>query len=246
MGRGVLTIAFFVVFILGIVTTLFLTNSTVGYFLAEVTTRGPEASEASSNVVAVNANNAGVLGSMSVEIINGKGRVLINTNPFLEPDTQYSAEVAVKVAEDVSGRSIVNKDVIISFEMGDGNVVGGPSAGAAMTLAVLAALEGKRVRSDVVITGEIMPDGSISAVGGIMEKAMAAGESGAILFLVPKGQKEVTYYEKRVEEERYGPLISYTTYFVPKTLDLSDYASQWELNIREVGNIRDAATLVLV
>ena len=64
----------------------------------------------------------------------------------------------------------------------------GPSAGAALTIATIAALKHDSIRSDVVITGTINADGTIGQIGGVLEKAQAAKDIGAKLFLVPVGQ----------------------------------------------------------
>ncbi|NMX21004.1 hypothetical protein C5S30_00905 [ANME-1 cluster archaeon GoMg4] len=53
---------------------------------------GSEAvSNSSANIVAVRSDtHSGVIGKVYVELKDGKGDVLVNTNPFVEPDTQYS------------------------------------------------------------------------------------------------------------------------------------------------------------
>ena len=132
---------------------------------------------ASSNVVAVSSQaSSGIIGTVTAEIHpNGKGRVLMNTNPFLEPDTQQSAETATEVAEKITGKNLEDKDIIFSFDI-PGEVIGGPSAGAAMTTAVVAAIEGKAVKDDVTITGTITKGGSIGAIGSVLEKAQAAAD----------------------------------------------------------------------
>jgi PDZ domain-containing protein len=40
----------------------------------------------------------------------------------------------------------------------------------------------------VAVTGTINPDGSVGAVGGVAQKAVAAGEEGADVFLVPSSE----------------------------------------------------------
>ena len=66
--------------------------------------------------------------------------------------------------------------------------VGGPSAGAMFALAVLDGVtEGDLTRGYYVAgTGTIAQDGTVGAVGGAAEKALAAEEAGAQIFLVPK------------------------------------------------------------
>ncbi|OGI14762.1 hypothetical protein A3K63_02705 [Candidatus Micrarchaeota archaeon RBG_16_49_10] len=195
---------------------------------------------ATANILAVKSNdNTGTMGSVSVEILPGKGRVLMDTNPFLEPDTQLSAETAVKVAENYTGIDLGDKDVIVSFEM-DGEVLGGPSAGAAMAAATIAAIEDRQVRKDVIVTGTIEPSGEIGPIGGIMEKAQAASENGAKLFLVPKHQLKVTYYERQVRKEKIGGFTMQKLYYVPKTLDVANYTTtELGMETKGVSNIGD-------
>jgi PDZ domain-containing protein len=66
--------------------------------------------------------------------------------------------------------------------------VGGPSAGFMFALGILDAVtDGDLTRGYYVVgTGTIAADGSVGAVGGAAEKALAAEQDGAQLFLVPK------------------------------------------------------------
>lgn len=201
---------------------------------------------ASVNIVAVSNSGMGVVGKGTVEIKPGKGRVLLNTNPFVEPDTQYSIEVAKEVAENVTGKSLRDKDVIYSVSAGEAQLVGGPSAGAALCLATIAAIEHKKVRSDVAITGTIQPNGSIGQIGAVAEKARAAGEAGMKLFLVPKGQRNAVVYEKKETEKRGPGFVFRRIYYEPKVIDLNEAMfEQYGMQVIEVSNIYEAKQLIL-
>jgi len=62
----------------------------------------------------------------------------------------------------------------------------GPSAGAAMTTAMVSALTGIAVRSDVAMTGEITLRGEVTAIGGLKEKLLAALRGGIKTVLIPE------------------------------------------------------------
>ena len=76
----------------------------------------------------------------------------------------------------------------VSVRIDAGNV-GGPSAGLAFALEVLAELGGDPLHGHrVAATGEIFPDGSIGPIGGIEQKTIGAREAGVDAFLVPAGE----------------------------------------------------------
>lgn len=62
----------------------------------------------------------------------------------------------------------------------------GPSAGTAMTTALISLLTGVPVREDVAMTGEITLRGQVLPVGGIKMKALAARRAGVTTFVLPK------------------------------------------------------------
>jgi ATP-dependent Lon protease len=61
----------------------------------------------------------------------------------------------------------------------------GPSAGVALFMAIASLLTGRKVRSDVAMTGEISLRGLVLPVGGIKEKTLAALRAGISTVLLP-------------------------------------------------------------
>jgi ATP-dependent Lon protease len=88
----------------------------------------------------------------------------------------------------------------------------GPSAGITMATAVVSALKGIPVKSDVAMTGEITLSGLVLPVGGIREKALAARRHGIKTLVLPE--------PNLVDLEELPPEVRTAMTFVPvRTLD---------------------------
>ncbi len=76
----------------------------------------------------------------------------------------------------------------------DTAAVGGPSAGASFTLALIDELtEGDLTGGrDIAVTGTIRLDGSIGPIGGLAQKVSAVHQHGVQVFLIPAEQFELT------------------------------------------------------
>ena len=138
-------------------------------------------------LAAVTGENSGGVFQLEVEVRPGTGQIYTSISPRIGIATQESEETAANYAFAAAGMKKKECDVFyrIIGNFGDSSV-DGPSAGGAMTVATHAALPGKQIRQDVVMTGAITPSGKIGEVGGVIEKSVAASDSGAKYFLAPK------------------------------------------------------------
>lgn len=83
----------------------------------------------------------------------------------------------------------------------------GPSAGITMATAIFSAITGRKVRSDLAMTGEVTLRGRALPIGGLKEKLLAAKMAGIREVLVPvENRKDI---EEISEEIRQGLAITY-------------------------------------
>ena len=143
-------------------------------------------------VVGVRGDGIGVVIPIEVKVVGGDGSISVNIkNVDLQSGTQASIRTAADIAEVYADKALDERDITVSF-INEGSAivsVDGPSAGAAITATIIAALQNKTIRTDVLATGTIEVDGSVGQVGGVSAKAEAVEDYGADIFLVPDGER---------------------------------------------------------
>jgi len=188
---------------------------------------------------AVAQTQAGIIGSatnISVFVTDGWGDVYVSTYSLTQEDFQGAATAAARVVTRILGLNFTSYNYYFKVQS-EAVIIGGPSAGVAMAVAVYSALTGKPINRAVAVTGMISPDGTVGPVGGVYEKAQAVAQAGAKVFLVPPGQSIVTQYQTVVR--RIGPFRYYTTQ--PVVINLTDYAYRnWGLRVVEITTLNDA------
>lgn len=144
----------------------------------------------------------GFLGSiLEIEAVSYKrekngGNIRFNdTAGSMAKDSVFNA---ASVIRSITGEEVSNYDIHVNV-VGGGNV-DGPSAGVAITVAILSAITEKPVRQDIAITGEISLLGQVKPVGGITEKIYGAVQAGIKKVLIPEGNiKDVSCNMDEIE-----------------------------------------------
>ncbi len=170
-----------------------------------------------------------------VIVTNGTGHVFVDTNPFTQVDLQGSARIAATVASDVLGINQKLYDFYYIIEI-NSPVIGGPSAGGALTVATIAAINHWEIMPGVVMTGMIDPDETIGPVGGIPAKLRAAAANRATVFLIPQGQlvMNITKFNVTMRNSSIAHNVS------EETIDLGQLGKELNVNVKEIETIQDA------
>ena len=128
---------------------------------------------------------------LTIEVADMPGKGLIQRTGSLGDVMKESVEAARTVVRARARRlgiadSVFEKrDLHVHFPEG-ATPKDGPSAGAAITTAIVSALTHIPVRADVAMTGEITLRGEVLAIGGLKEKLLAAHRGGIKTVLIPE------------------------------------------------------------
>ena len=118
----------------------------------------------------------------------GQGTIRFNdTAGSMAKDSVFNA---ASVIRKLTGEDMANYDLHVNV-VGGGRI-DGPSAGVAIFLAILSAIQGRPIPQDLAVTGEVSIQGKVRAVGGICEKIYGARQAGIKAILLPgENQKDV-------------------------------------------------------
>ncbi|MBW7929773.1 MAG: endopeptidase La [Gammaproteobacteria bacterium] len=146
----------------------------------------------------------GELLTIEAVVVPGKGK-LINTGQ-LGDVMQESIQAATTVVRSRARVLGIDEDFHQRFDLHVHVPEGatpkdGPSAGVGMCTALVSALTGIPVRSDVAMTGEITLRGEVLPIGGLKEKLLAAHRGGIATVLIPKdNEKDLAEIPKNIKD----------------------------------------------
>jgi ATP-dependent Lon protease len=141
---------------------------------------------------------------MPVEVVPMKGKAKLTLTGSLGEVMQESATAALSYIRNRATRFGLDAGFFDKIELHihipEGAVPkDGPSAGIALTVAILSALTGIAARTDVAMTGEITLSGDVLPIGGLNEKLLAAKRHGINRVLLPaRNRKDVVELPKEL------------------------------------------------
>ena len=125
---------------------------------------------------------------VEVNVMEGSGKLELTGN--LGDVMKESAQAALSCLRSraatlgIEADFYKTKDIHVHFPEG-AVPKDGPSAGIAVTTAMLSALTGRKVKAGVAMTGEVTLRGRVLPIGGLKEKTMAALRNGIGTVLIP-------------------------------------------------------------
>ncbi|MFH1714741.1 MAG: endopeptidase La [Elusimicrobiota bacterium] len=95
----------------------------------------------------------------------------------------------------------------------------GPSAGITMTVAMISALTGRKVKKDLAMTGEMTLRGRVLPIGGLKEKVLAAHRGGIKTILFPVDNiKDIEEIPKEIQKKINLITVKHITEVIDKAL----------------------------
>jgi ATP-dependent Lon protease len=138
-------------------------------------------------------------------LMPGKGELILTGQ--LGEIMQESARAALSYAKANLRRLGVNAALLENYDLHVHVPAGaipkdGPSAGTAMATAVISALTGRAVNTDVAMTGEITLRGRVLPIGGLKEKALGALQGNVATVIMPeKNSKDLVEVPANVKRK---------------------------------------------
>jgi predicted S18 family serine protease len=213
-------------------------------------------------LLAVTSETKGVGADLDLRIMPGTGSVFIATSPLTKMDTQLSTRFAKDIACKFLEKDCSNLDFFYTITS-NASIVGGPSAGAAISALTIALLEGYELNEIITITGTINSGGLVGSVGGLKPKIEIAAEIGLKKVLIPFGERfivnetiislNITESNTTLNSTTNNTIVNNTntiindtihnnttpTATINNTIDLYEFGKELGVEVIEVSNLYD-------
>ena len=142
---------------------------------------------------------------IEVNLMQGKGSLTLTGQ--LGDVMQESAQAALTYTRSQAERLGIDSERFdktdIHIHVPEGAVPkDGPSAGVALSSALISAFTNRPIHRDISMTGEITLRGRVLAVGGVREKALAARRAGIKTFVLPyKNERDLEEIPKKLRQD---------------------------------------------
>ena len=135
----------------------------------------------------------GTMLPIEVSALDGTGKIELTGN--LGDVMKESAKTAVSYVRSIADNLGINTDFYktkdIHIHAPEAAIPkDGPSAGLALTTAIVSELTGVAIKSNVAMTGEISLKGKALPIGGLKEKSMAAYKAGCDTVIIPRDNEK--------------------------------------------------------
>ncbi|BBB22302.1 ATP-dependent Lon protease [Abyssogena phaseoliformis symbiont OG214] len=160
---------------------------------------------------------------LTIEATAYKGKGKLNYTGQLGDVMQESIQAAKSVVRSRAKKFGIDENfdekLDIHIHVPDGATPkDGPSAGAAMTTALVSVLTGRKVKADVAMTGEITLRGEVTPIGGLKEKMLAALRGGIKTVIIPdNNERELSEVPEKIK----GNLKVIQVKWIDEVLDIA-------------------------
>lgn len=150
-------------------------------------------------------SSGGDLLPIEVSYSPGKGELTITGN--LKETMRESANVALGYVKSNAKEFGIDpkmfKTIDLHIHVPSGGIPkDGPSAGVALTTAIISALTGKKIDPTVAMTGEITLRGKVLVIGGVKEKTISAHRGGVrTIFMPEKDERYLDEVPKEIKDD---------------------------------------------
>jgi ATP-dependent Lon protease len=151
--------------------------------------------------------------SIEVALIKGKGKLTLTgkLGDVMKESAQAGLTYVRSKAEELGISQDVLENYDIHIHVPEGAIPkDGPSAGITMATTLASAMSGRKVRSDVAMTGEITLRGRVLPIGGLKEKSLAAHRAGIYTIIIPsENEKDLEDVPAQIRDKMKFVLVSH-------------------------------------